>query len=181
MNLDTQYLSHKSSLNRQDRRSGKPTNEDFDKKFIDVSDKLDQRQEIRHPTKLGLFTMSTTEFKSVKVTVKDAYKDQLIRQKRQEFIDLFFDAVGTATGKPVSPNEKKYYGEQLKPAADICFELFDKTQWEDDDLRFAWITLKYFSKNVNFATDEKEVIKGLLTRLSDAAPHLRLGAQNEPQ
>lgn len=177
MNLNYQNLPREPNTTYQRRKKSRPTNEQIEKKFKAASDKLDNNELIQSPTVRSLFMSSTNEFNSIKVTINDEHKKQLKEQKRQIFFDLLFDEVNSSTGQPLSDNEKKHYRSELMPAADLACGYFDRTHWEDDDLRFAAIRLNALATKAGFVGSNKEFIECLLDRFREEDPGLNLPPQ----
>jgi hypothetical protein len=165
MNLNHQNLPRIPNITHKERTKSKPTNDQIDQKLKAASDKQDKNETIQSPTVNGLFITSTNEFSSIKVTIKDEYKEQQREEKRQLFLNYIFDAVESKTGQPLSDGEKNHYRKELMPVTDVVLKCFDRAQWKDDDLRFARIALTSLAKKAGFEEKNKKWIDNLLDSL----------------
>jgi hypothetical protein len=165
MNLNYQNLPRSPNVTHKERTKSKPTNDQIDQKLKAASDKQDKNEAIQSPTVNGLFITSTSEFSSIKVTIKDEYKEQLREEKRQLFLNYIFAAVESNTGQPLSDGEKHHYRKELMPATDLVLECFDRAQWTEDDLRFAQITLTSLADKAGFKGKNKTWIGNLIDSL----------------
>jgi inner membrane protein involved in colicin E2 resistance len=126
------------------------------------------------------FIKSTSEFRLIRVTIKDEYKEQLKEQereqKRQKFLDYLFNSVDSSTEQKLSENEKKHFRSELMPATDFVCGYFNREQWTDLELRLAISTLKFLETKAVLVDDDKKFINRLLESLSNELNELNLTA-----